>query len=185
MFLASLQKILTNLLDEENIDLEETKMRVVFPTSLKNIFRRRKRKLIEIFWEIEGRIRDRADPTYEDIERFREVGGYLLIREKESRDILESVFETEGKIGRSVVFPGRGLDFRWSCVLPNIKTFDIDWESAVFFIRYHSHPFTNHPHPQDITSGIRNLRDIQKNVEYLQTVYSKLWTPSFLWLKHY
>ncbi|MBA7615338.1 hypothetical protein ES703_22616 [subsurface metagenome] len=185
MFLASLQKRLTNLLEEENIDLEETRVGVVFPTSLKNIFSKRKRKLIEIFEEIERRVRDRADPTYEDIERFREVGGYLLIREKESRDFLESVFETEGEIGRPVVFPGRGLDFRWSCALPDIKTLNIDWESAVFFIKYHSHPFTNHPHPQDITSGIRNLRDIPKNVEYLQTIYSKLWAPNFLWLKHY
>jgi hypothetical protein len=185
MFLTSLQKRLTNLLKEENIDLEETRVGVVFPTSLKNIFSRRKRKLIEIFKEIEGRVRDRADSTYEDIKKFREVGGYLLIKQNKSQYSLESVFETKGEIGRQVVIPGRGLDFRWSCTFPEINELNIDWESVVSFIRYHSHPFTNTPHPQDITAGIRNLRNIPKNVEYLQTIYSKIWIPSFLWLKHY
>lgn len=185
MSLVNLQKRLTNLLDEEDIDLRGTKVEAVLPTSMKSIFSRRKRRLIGIFKEIERRVKKKADPIYEDMERFREIGGYFLIRGKESRYLLESVFETEGEIGRQVVIPGRGLDFRWDCTFPEINELNIDWEPVISFIRYHSHPFTNHPHPQDITAGIRNLRDIPKNAEYLQTIYSKIWIPSFLWLKHY
>ena len=185
MSLANSQKILTSLLDEENIDLGGTRIKAVLPTSTKNIFSRKKRKLIKIFKEIEGRVKDREDPTYKGIERFREVGGYLLIKQNKSQYSLEPVFETKGEIGRQIVIPGRGLDFRWSCTFPGINELNINWESVVSFIRYHSHPLTNHPHPQDITTGIRNLRDIPKNVEYLQTIYSKIWTPNFLWLKHY
>lgn len=184
MSLLSSQKKLINLLGED-IDLEETRVKVVFPTSLRNIFNRRKRKLIKIFEEIERRIKHKADLTYKDIENFREIGGYLLINQNKSQYFLESLFEAQGEIGRPVVFPGRGLDFRWSCSLPDIKNLDIDWKSAVCFIRYHSHPFTNTPHPKDITTGIRNLKSIPKTVEYLQTIYSNISIPNFLWLKHY
>ena len=186
MYLANLQKrVLIGLLREENMDLEGTLLEVVFPTSTKNIFSRKKGRLIRIFREIESRIKERADPIYEeDAEKFREVGGYFLIKQNRSRYSLESIFETEGETGSQIVLPGRGLVISWSCTFPDINTLDIEWESTVSFVKYHSHPFTNYPSPQDITEVIRNLRDIPKNVEFFQAIYSNGWAPNFLWLKH-
>lgn len=167
------------------MDVRKTQVKAVLPTSVKNILNSRKRKLRNVFKGIERKVRERADPFYECMIGFKEVGGYFLIRQIGYEYSSESVYETEGEIGREVVVPGRGLDFRWSCNLPDINTLDIEWKSAVAFVRYHSHPFINQPHPEDISAGIKNLFNIPKNVEYFQVIYSKIWTPSFMWLEHY
>ena len=185
---SRLQKILTSFLDEENINLRGTKIEVVLPSSIKikDTFNRKKRNLIDIFNGIERKVRERADPFYDmDIERFREIGGYSIIKQIGTEYLLESVYETEGETARPVVFPGRGLDLQWSCNFSEIDKLNINWEEVIFFIRYHSHPFTNNPHLKDINAGIKNLEEIPKNIEYLQTIYSKIWSPNFLWLKHY
>lgn len=97
---------------------------------------------------------------------------------------LEKIFETEGKLGKQVVIPRKGLDFFWSCTFPKISELNINWDNVISFIKYHSHPFTNTPHSQDVYAGIRDLSNIPKYVAYYQTIYSKIWTPNFLWLEH-
>jgi len=180
-----LKKRSSRLLVEETPGIKGTQVKTITPTSVTNIFSPRNRRLAAIFREIESRIRERADPTYEDIEQFREIGGYFLIRRKESKYQLETIFETTGEVVRPVVFPGRGLDFRWDCDFPEISELNIDWRNAACFLRYHSHPFTTHPHPQDIIGGIKELQEVPRDIRYIQAIYCKTWTPSFLWFEHF
>lgn len=76
MLLFDQQKNLANLLDI-NIDLEGTKIKLISPTSIKNLFNKDRRKLVPTFREIERKIKEKADLFYENIEKFREVGVIL------------------------------------------------------------------------------------------------------------
>jgi len=183
--LTHLQKRLDSLLNEEKIDMKGTKVKVVLPISIKDILNSKKRKLRNVFRDIEGKVREKADPFYDPKVEFKEVGGYFLIKQIGYEYFSESLYKTEGEVGRKLVVPGRGLDIRWSCNFPEINALDIEWKSAIAFVRYHSHPFTNQPHPQDIVAGIKDLSNIPKNIEYFQAIYSKIWSPNFLWLAHY
>lgn len=180
---------LTDLLISHRIDLKNTRVKVVFPSSNNRFsleyFNKERRELVRIFKEIEDTITQRADEHYGDIKNFREVGGYLLIKRNNQRYDCRTVFETTGEKGRQIVSPGRGVNLQWSCEYPELSDLEIDWEEIEFFVQYHSHPFSNAPHPQDIRFGIQNFEFVPENVRYFQTIYAKNWHPKFFWLEHY
>lgn len=178
------ESILEGILHD--VDLEGTKVRVINP--LKKGFLNLswgKRSLLQTFEKIEERIRQRADPFYEDVVEFREVGGFCLIEQEKEKYIWKSIFETEGGKARKVVFPGRGLDIRWSCDFPKLTDLGVNWNSVVYFIRYHSHPYLSSPNPKDISAALENFFSLPEDVKCYQAIYSKIWTPNFLWLEHY
>jgi hypothetical protein len=168
------------ILDLEGINLQGTQARIVSPTRGLG----KPRSLKRAFRKVEATIRERADQFYESSEDIREVGGYMLIRQDNKRYNVENLFGVVGEKGRSSVFPGKGLVFQWSCSLPKIACLDIDWTNVSHFVRYHSHPLSTTPNPQDITVGIEQLQDIPKDVAFYQTIYSKVWHPRFLWIEH-
>lgn len=188
--LRKMQKdVFEKMLLDQGVNSEEFRIKIVFPASgmnfLSGLFNKENRKLRKIYEEIEERVRERADSFYENIKKFREVGGYLIIKENQNKYYLQTIFETIGEEGRQVVLLGRGVDIRWECFFPKIGELKIDWDNAVFFIKYHSHPFVNNPHPQDIAIGTEEVKTLPLDVRYLQTIYAKNWHTKFFWLEHY
>jgi hypothetical protein len=181
-------QIINDLIKEEHIDLKGMRLKVVSPTftwKLRNLFKRN-RRIRNIFQQIQTRIKQRADPLYEKLGEFREVGGYSLIKESRGNLTLINAAEVIGEKGRVVVKPGAGTDIRWECSFPNIIDLPINWESVSYFIKYHSHPYINIPHPKDISTGIKDFLSLpDKNIRYLEAIYSKIWGSEFLWTEYY
>ena len=170
---SMLKSTLEGTLKECKLDLPSIDISLFFP---------RGRAMRRIFRDIQKRIIERAS-EFEDINEFREIGGYYVIIGGGRNLRLENVMETQGNKIHSYIGPGGMPRFYANPNLPLSKDLDIDWENVSHLVGYHTHPFHHAPSDGDFSVFRGNRSDIPEETNYIEGIYCESNFPKFLWMQ--
>ena len=173
LYKSMLKSTLKSGLEQCKLDLSSVAISLFFPQG---------KAMRRIFRDIQETIIERSS-EFEDINEFREIGGYYVIIGKGKNLSLENVIVTKGDKIHSYIGPGGMPRFYADPNLPLSKDLDIDWEDVNYLVGYHTHPFHYAPSDGDLSVFRRNRFDIPEETNYIAGIYCKNNPPKFLWMQ--